>query len=136
MIRLVAFEPGHVHMIDAAVDEHMPYEGVRALQQGYTTSGVCERTGRYLFAAGLFPLSDGEGYVWARQSARVSLAQLRFTLRVLLSLIDAMPVSRVCTDVRCDYEQGAKFMRALGFERQDETRVLDGHRYARFLKVK
>jgi len=129
---LSAFEP---------LEPLMPYERfdselAQAIEDSdLSVTGV--RDGRVIGCGGVHPLGSGQGELWLRLSKsclKHRLSTLRWLKEGLKIIEEVFPFSQLNAAIRCDFKQGAKLIKFLGFQ-QTEIKMYEGRRWFIFSKL-
>ena len=140
-MRIIPFEALHVELLDD--QEHnkplRPFitaKDVRALEGPHAYTGVVD--GRVVVCAGVEPMWQGRGYAWSYLSAG-SGAHFVAIHKAVKRFLEIAPFVRVEASVVCEFEQGHRWARMLGFNLEAERMISygpDGRDYALYARVK
>jgi hypothetical protein len=119
MIYPVPFEAPHyaqmaVHDSQAWLSQHATVETLSALEGPY--AGTLMRDGAPLVCGGAWPMWEGRAVLWAFFDTASCRKDFRVIHGYAKTFLSGLPFRRLEAAVVVDFEQGHRWVRALGFE--------------------
>jgi hypothetical protein len=118
MMQVLPFRAAHLWLMtpqpaQAAAASHMTPEMARALEG--PNSWTLARGGEILACAGVSELYRNVGEAWSILGMRASRHMLAIH-RFAAGILEMAPQARVSTFVKCDFDEGHRWIQMLGFE--------------------
>jgi hypothetical protein len=119
MVQVIPFEAKHFYEIDvqpaqAYVRDYVTPEHIKSLE-GLNSYAAIDENGKLLMCFGFIEIFPTRALMWGFLSATCGNHMTALT-RIGKRLLEALPHNRVEIEVDCEFEQGHRWARVLGFE--------------------
>jgi len=140
-MNIVPFQAEHILRLQLQEEQRglapfITHAYARMLEGEFAFTGLVD--GEPIAVAGITPLWENRGLCWCFMGAKAGPHFVQIT-KVALDLLDLAPYRRIEADTPCEFKQGHRWLRMLGFQMEAErmrAHRVDGGDSALYARVR